>query len=71
MNTKIRNFLTGFGSILDIMPHREPCDLSKTVRVLTPEQINAKAWEMVGESFRMATGHIDGVLGRRIKRKGN
>jgi hypothetical protein len=59
MKTKTRNFLIGFGSILDIMPHREPVDLTKTIRILTPEQLNAKAWEMVGESFRMAMGNVD------------
>ena len=57
MNSKTRNILTGIGSILDIMPHREPVDLSK-VPIMTPEQINAKAWEMVGESFRMAMGQV-------------
>ena len=68
MKTKTRNFLIGVGSILDIMPNRPRRDLSKIVPVLTPEQRNAKAWEMVGDSFRMATGQIDKVLGIRKKK---
>ena len=66
MNNKTRNILTGIGSILDIMPRREPVDLSKTVPIMTPEQLNAAAWEMVGESFRMAMGQVQ--HGTRPKR---
>jgi hypothetical protein len=69
MNTKKRNFLIGFGSILDIMPSRPRRKLSRSVP-MTSDQITAKAWEMVGESFRMATGQIDSVLGQTKKRKG-
>lgn len=69
MKTKTHNFLTGIGSILDIMPHREPCDLFKSVPIMTPDQINAKAWEMVGASFRMAMGQIQhGAQSRRTRR---
>jgi hypothetical protein len=63
MKNRTRNILRGIGSILDFMPYRKPCDLSKTVPIMTPEQINTKAWEMVGESFRMAMGQV-----RREKR---
>lgn len=58
MKRKARNFLIGFGSILDIMPYRERRDLSKAVPLMTPEQIDAKAWEMVGKSFSMAMGQV-------------
>lgn len=54
MNSRTRHFLIGLGSILDIMPSRPK--RTRTRRMpMTPEQIDAKAWAMVGESFRMAT----------------
>jgi hypothetical protein len=55
MNSKTRNILRGMGSILDIMPERRAP--SRFVP-MTPGQINAKAWEMVGDSFRMAIGKV-------------
>ena len=53
MNSKIRNFLAGLGSILDIMPSR-PKRTKPRRMPMTAAQIDAKAWAMVGESFRMA-----------------
>ncbi|MDD2466963.1 MAG: hypothetical protein PHI97_23455 [Desulfobulbus sp.] len=68
MSTKTRNFFIGFGSILDIMPNRERCTPSRPMP-MTPEQINAKAWDMVGDSFRMAMGQVHDEL--RPKRSKN
>ena len=53
MNSRTRHFLIGLGSILDIMPSR-PKRTRPRRMPMTPEQIDAKAWAMVGESFRMA-----------------
>ncbi len=55
MSTKTRNFLNGLGSILDLMPNR-PRRAPSRPMPMTSDQITAKAWEMVGESFRMALG---------------
>ena len=53
MNSRTRHFLIGLGSILDIMPSR-PKRTKPRRMPMTAAQIDAKAWAMVGESFRMA-----------------
>lgn len=57
MNSRTRHFLIGLGSILDIMPSR-PKRTRPRRMPMTPEQIDAKAWAMVGDSFRMAMGQV-------------
>ena len=53
MNSRIQHFLAGIASLLDIMPSR-PRRMRPRSMPMTPEQIDAKAWAMVGESFRTA-----------------
>lgn len=58
MNSNTRNFLIGFGSIFDIMPTPPRRRAPSMPIPKTPEEINAEAWNMVGESFRMALGKV-------------
>ncbi len=54
-----RNVLAGFGSILSFVPANPRRPTIKRLR-LTAEQIEAKAWKMVGESFCAAVGRVCG-----------
>lgn len=54
MDTKTRNFLTGAGSILDIMPPRRRVDFSSVVSRETQAQRMANAWNRVGNDLRTA-----------------
>jgi hypothetical protein len=61
MSTKTNNFLAGLGSVLDIMPNRSRRSPSVSMP-MTSDQITIKAWEMVGESFRMAMGQMNKTM---------
>jgi len=65
----MKNFIKGIGSILNIMPALPPRKQIKLIKPMTPEQIDAEDWKMVGESFRMATDSLDAIIGKPPKRK--
>lgn len=52
MKDTFKNILIGIGSILDIMPYQSPRKRSKRVRILTPEEINEKAWAFMNGTFK-------------------
>lgn len=54
MKNSIKNILQGAGSILDIMPSREPVDYSKFVPHGTPEERMRETWDRVGYSLKIA-----------------
>jgi len=66
----MKNFIKGFGSILDILPPPNPVRQFK-YKAMRPEEIDKRAWDMVGESFRLATDSIDQIIGKRPARKKN
>lgn len=54
MKKTTRNILRGMGSIMDIMPRREPVDFLQFIPKGTPEERMRETWDRVGDCLKTA-----------------